>query len=131
MHRIGPRAELPEFYVEAGYLQTLALLWSIARDNDIELQAHYGAIDLSFLGQWYRHREALTHYVNMAGFNPRNISRDVKPCLEFVDALVKDWVLQVSGGKPERPLSSTRLEELREHQRRLEAIPGDRWEIKY
>lgn len=127
-HRIAPQPSLPEFYVEVGYLTDFSLLWKMRKLNQSAAQ---GELDVEFLARWYHHRQALSHYCHMIGFNPHNVSRDVKPCLEFVDALVKDWILELSGKTPELPLDTARLETLNQYTRKLESIPGEKWEIKY
>lgn len=123
MHRIAPPLRLPQFYIEAGYLTDFSMAWKLMRSGQAVDGQH--AIDFEFLAQWYRYRERLAHYVSMIGFNPHNQSRDVKPCLEFVDALVRDWTLLLSGKEPVTPLDIARLQALGEHRNRLNDIPGE------
>lgn len=127
--RIAPPDALPEFYIEAGYIRDFAMRWMTLLDSTYK--GVWDELDIIFVSQWQRHREALVHYCKMTGFNPRNVSRDVKPCLEFMDALVTDWTLKFTGKEPKQALNRLRLQELERHQEKLNSIPGDKWEIKY
>jgi hypothetical protein len=128
-HRIAPPESPGEFYLEAGYIRDFAMRWIVLMDD--AYKGVWEALDIEFVAQWQRHRGPLEHYVSMIGFNPRNRSRDVKPCLDFMDALVSDWMLQMTGKEPANALNRLRLQEMEQHQQRLNSVPGDRWGIKY
>lgn len=127
-HRFAPQPRMPEFYVECGYMNDLAYFWKL---RALKQTSAHGQLDIGFLGQWYHHRQALVHYIAMMGYNPANVSRDVEPCLKFMDALVDDWIKELSGGIPGQSLTTVRLQELEQYHRKLESVPGDKWEVKY
>lgn len=125
MHRIGPQPALPEFYVEVGYLNELSTRWKLYYVRRAE---GLPQMDVAFLAMWRDHRRSLAIFSLPPSRQEFQIVRD---CLTFVDNAVSDWQALLTGNKPDAPLTSDRAELLNQHTRKLESIPGEKWEIKY
>lgn len=124
--RIAPQPTLPEFYVEVGYLNDLSTRWKLYYLRRVE---GLPQMNVEFLAMWRDHRPALANYPAVIPSHPHVMI--VRDCLVFVDNVVSDWQSLLTGNMPYRPLDSARVEELNQHTRLLESIPGDSLEIKY
>ena len=124
-HRIAPPPRMPEFQVECEYLNGFIMLWKL-REASLS-DPTLGELDLNFLALWEVHRRALNKWHSPIWHRRETVI----DCGQFVDEVVRDWTLQLSGKEPEQPLDTDRLEALQNYHRRLRDIPGDAMEIKH
>jgi hypothetical protein len=121
-----PPPPLPEFMDEAHYLSDFIVRWKL-KEQGIE-DKDIGVMDTVFLSQWRKHRAIIT-----ARSMAQRKGHDIIPSLiYFVDALVLDWfTVLTTDSRPFEPLDKFRLLAFENLWRKLNAIPGDSWEIKY